>query len=104
MSDTQKLIIKDLNCANCTRKDCDLSNEHLEYNKKSNILDVGRIMIMRCTTEMHGCASHPLALQVTTAPVIEELNKIKNDVSPVYNEGRISINISDVINLLKRGE
>lgn len=111
MSEIKKLTIKDLKCATCTRKDCDLSNEHLEDTKKTNILDVGRIMIMRCTTEMHGCASHPLALQVIVVPVIEELEKEEKDRifiyehsttmnEETYNQG-IIWGIQKAINLLK---
>jgi predicted PhzF superfamily epimerase YddE/YHI9 len=63
-------------CGNCTISGCDLSNERLEAAKETNILDVGRIMIMRCTTEIHGgCLSHPRAREYINRDAIAELER-----------------------------
>jgi len=45
-------------CETCQNNNCDLSNASFEKAKKENILYIGRIMVMRCTTEIHGCFSH----------------------------------------------
>lgn len=50
-----------LRCDTCQNQLCDLSNAHLNQVKKTHILDVGRIMLMRCTTELYGCFSHSSA-------------------------------------------
>jgi hypothetical protein len=51
-------IKSEYRCDTCQNDDCDLSNVSFEKAKKDHILDIGRIMVMRCTTEIHGCLSH----------------------------------------------
>jgi hypothetical protein len=69
------LTIKDCHCGNCTKDDCKLSNMSLERAKPFKILSVGKIMLMRSTTECFGCASHPLAREALMADVVEELRE-----------------------------
>ena len=70
MSD--KLTIKDLNCQNCTIEECDLHPKHKPADRHRLVL---RQWYATSTDAIKGagCASHPLALQVLVAPVIEEL-------------------------------
>jgi hypothetical protein len=53
-------------CETCKNKNCYLSNESLEYHKYNQILDVGRICIMRCAMLTYGCLSHSDILNFST--------------------------------------
>lgn len=99
---TTKLTIKDLHCGNCTRPigkpggtdDCPLSiPAHLD------------VAVVNCI-EIIGCASHPLALQVLTGPVIEELER-RNASSKKMNVGMLCTGVregrEEAIKLLKEG-
>jgi hypothetical protein len=94
-------------CGNCTNDSCDLSNKSLEEAQKFRILDVGRIMMMRCTTERYGCASHPRARQYLNKDVIEELERLNSEADALgYTEFpqsglSHSINYEDMVKLLK---
>lgn len=50
-------IVNQYRCETCTNE-CELNNDNLNKAKETRILDVGRIMIMRCTTVIYGCTSH----------------------------------------------
>ena len=65
---TEKHTIKDLHCENCNKCEknpnddyfCAVTNTEIDFTDFES-------------TKLRGCASHPLALQVLAAPVIEEL-------------------------------
>lgn len=81
-------------CETCEHKTCDLSNKHLEECKQSNILDVGRLMIMRCTTEIYGCASHSSFTNST-----EHLNNLMKHFESMDDHEELYL--CDIIELLK---
>jgi hypothetical protein len=99
---TDKLTIKDLNCGNCPLHS--VKAHPIRCYGDIQLCDGKRVNdMMPLTTRERGCASHPLALQILTAPVIEELERLRDEISPVYNEGRTGINITDAIKFLKEG-
>jgi hypothetical protein len=73
MSDKQKLTIKDLNCGNCTNYK---TAPHPIYPYDIHYCGSERISErQKYCTEDKGCASHPLALQVLAASMIEVLER-----------------------------
>lgn len=68
-----EFTIKNLNCSTCNNTKCDLYD--LDEVAKNRILDMGRVMLMRCHAEIYGCASHQIALQVLAGPVVAELER-----------------------------
>ena len=105
---TDKLTIKDLNCGNCPKhsiKAHPIRSGNIHMCGDDRIDDIAPSV-----TREHGCASHPLALQVLAAPVIGELEKritmLENARGHNMNlsGGNLSINLyKDVIKLLKEG-
>ena len=83
---TAPLTIKDLNCGNCTNRQCKAADAHGAILCKIGVYSgdylsgVPRIRYWITKKQQEhiaarGCASHPLALQVLAGPVIEELEK-----------------------------
>ncbi len=93
-------------CENCTNHDCNLSNESLNEAKKLRILDIGRIMMMKCSSKEHGCLSYPLAHAYLNGDVIKELERCKRQESLLDKNSKqycFEMAIDYVINLLKTG-
>ena len=94
---TLKLTIKNLNCGNCPGPCPVLFGSFFEGRAESEMAPI---------TKAVGCASHPLALQVMAAPVIEELEK-RNKQDPTLGIGvptsQKKEGYREAINLLKEG-
>jgi hypothetical protein len=102
---TEKLTIKDLSCENCKYAEETNSNE---YPFKCTISKPVPMMVHTWALawlKYCGCASHPLALQVLTAPVIEELENRQKQCDWDYGDecayGHTAF--GDAIKLLKEG-
>jgi hypothetical protein len=102
---TQKtLTIKDLNCGNCPGPCPVLFGTCFDDREDNSHTSITRVI---------GCASHPSALQVLAAPVIEELGKEEKEQieiyqnataknEEVYHQGIVFV-IQMAIKLLKEG-
>ena len=73
----KRLTIKDLNCGNCTVRECGFNPECIA--DRSPLFKV-RSEAVLWFTSIWGCARHPLALQVLAAPIIEALNRQANNL------------------------
>lgn len=97
---TEKLTIKDLNCDNCTIEHCPIMVSGGNFKPISGGYSEIDNAIKHC-----GCASHPLALQVLAAPVIEELENRQKQCDWDYGDecayGHTAF--GDAIKLLKEG-
>jgi hypothetical protein len=87
---TEKLTIKDLKCSTCPNKEVRKSSGFGRERPRCKItgwfLDIPRPgqSIQTEFVGVVGCASHPLALQVLAAPVIEELGKEEKEQIKIY--------------------
>jgi hypothetical protein len=76
---TEKLTIKDLNCGNCPFDGVADKDDSCPFERVCIKTGMTITESMESFIAELGCASHPLALQVLAAPVIEELERLKTE-------------------------